>query len=160
MIDLTFNIIANKNDTVNIKVTIFDIFVKMYKNEVNILDTLNKIKQLLKANNLNQKALTDYLGISKNAFTNWSNGSNKSYIKHLPQIAEFFNVSIDYLVGRTSKQEDLEENYHKERLTDGKNTLNNDNDFTYAAYNELTHNLTPHQIEQLKNFADFLRQQN
>ena len=62
--------------------------------------TLIKIKQLLKVNNLNQKALTDYLCINKNAFTNWSNGSNKSYIKHLPQIAEFFNVSVDYLLGR------------------------------------------------------------
>lgn len=70
------------------------------------MDTLNKIKQLLKANNLKQKDLTDYLCISKNAFTNWSNGSNSSYIKHLPQIAEFFNVSIDYLAGREEIKED------------------------------------------------------
>ena len=108
---------------------------------------LNKITSLLKEQNKTQKSLTDFLGLSKNIFTDWKSGKCKSYNNYLPQIAEFFNVSIDYLVGR-------------ERLTDDKNTLNNDNDFTYAAYNELTHDLTPHQIEQLKNFADFLRQQN
>lgn len=102
------------------------------------MDTLNKIKQLLRENKLNQKDLTDYLCINKNAFTNWSNGSNKSYIKHLPQIAEFFNVSVDYLLDREDNQ-----------------TL----DFTYATYNELTHDLSPDQIKQLKTFADFLRQQ-
>ena len=64
------------------------------------MDTLNIIKTLLEKNNLTQKSLTDYLGINKNAFTNWLNGNNVSYIKHLPQIAEFFNVSVDYLLGR------------------------------------------------------------
>lgn len=101
------------------------------------MDTLSIIKALLAKNNLTQKALTDYLGISKNAFTNWSNGSNMSYIKHLPQIAEFFNVSIDYLAGKSETK----------------------TDFTYAAYDELTHDLTPVQLEQLKTYADFLRQQ-
>lgn len=62
--------------------------------------TLSIIKRLLRKNRITQKTLTDYLGISKNAFTNWSNGSNSSYIKHLPQIAEFFNVSVDYLLDR------------------------------------------------------------
>lgn len=108
---------------------------------------LNKITSLLKEQNKTQKSLTDFLGLSKNIFTDWKSGKCKSYNNYLPQIAEFFNVSIDYLVGR-------------ERPTDGKNTLNSDNNFTYAAYNELTHDLTPQQIEQLKNFADFLRQQN
>lgn len=136
-IDLTVVIIANKNDTVNKKVIILDILLNYTKTEVNILDTLSIIKALLAKNNLTQKALTDYLGISKNAFTNWSNGSNMSYIKHLPQIAEFFNVSIDYLAGKSEIK----------------------TDFTYAAYDELTHDLTPVQLEQLKTYAEFLRSQ-
>ena len=73
------------------------------------MDTLSIIKTLLVEKSLTQKALTDYLGISKNAFTNWSNGSNTSYIKHLPKIAEFFNVSVDYLLGRDSKEEKFKE---------------------------------------------------
>ena len=56
---------------------------------------------MLKKQNKTQKELCDYLGIKKNAFTNWKNGSNTSYIKHLPKIAEFFDVSTDYLLGKT-----------------------------------------------------------
>ena len=102
------------------------------------MDTLTLIKNLLKKNNLKQKALTDYLGISKNAFTNWSNGNNTSYIKYLPKIAEFFDVSVDFLLGKEKPKAS----------------------FKYAFYDEITHNLTPQQIEQLKTYADFLRMQN
>ena len=61
---------------------------------------LNKIIELLKTQNKKQKDLTDYLGLTKNTFTNWKAGNNQSYKKYLPQIAEFFNVSIDYLLGK------------------------------------------------------------
>ena len=65
------------------------------------MDTLTLVLDLLKQQNKKQKELTDYLGISKNAFTNWKSGNNTSYIKYLPQIAEFLNCSVDYLLGRT-----------------------------------------------------------
>lgn len=42
----------------------------------------------------------DYLGISKNVFTDWKSGKNKSYHKHLPKIADFFGVTVDYLLGK------------------------------------------------------------
>ena len=99
--------------------------------------TLDKILELIEKNNIKQKDLTDYLGISKNAFTNWKGGFSQSYKRYLPQIAEFFNVSIDYLVGKES--------------------LAVENNFTYALYNELAHDLSEEQIKQLKQFADFLR---
>lgn len=78
--------------------------MKFAQKGVKILCTLNKILELLEKNNVKQKDLTDYLGISKNAFTNWKGGYSNSYTKYLPQIAEFFNVSIDYLVGRENKK--------------------------------------------------------
>ena len=99
--------------------------------------TLDRILELIEQNNIKQKDLTDYLGISKNAFTNWKGGFNQSYKRYLPQIAEFFNVSIDYLAGKES--------------------LTAENDFTYALYNELAHDLSEEQLQQLKQFADFLR---
>ena len=71
--------------------------------------TLDNISLLLKEQKKTQKNLTDYLGLSKNIFTDWKSGKCKSYNNYLPKIAEFFDVSIDYLVGRTSRQEDLEE---------------------------------------------------
>ena len=63
------------------------------------MGTLDIIVDLLEKQNKKQKALTDYLGLKKNAFTNWKNGHTESYKKYLPQIAEFFGVSVDYLLG-------------------------------------------------------------
>jgi transcriptional regulator with XRE-family HTH domain len=101
------------------------------------LDILTNIILLLKERNKKQIDLTNYLGVTKNIFTDWKAGRNTSYTKHLPKIAEFFGVSVDYLLG-------------KENPT-------SENNFSYALYNELAHDLSPDQIQQLKQFADFLR---
>lgn len=57
---------------------------------------LDRIIELL--GERNQQDLTDYLGLKKSAFTDWKGGKSNSYQKYLVQIAEYFNVSIDYLV--------------------------------------------------------------
>ena len=97
------------------------------------MEVLTRILILLDENHLQQKELSDYLGLSKNTITGWKNGNNNSYMKHLPKIAEFFGVSVDYLLGKE------------------------ETDFTYALYNELAHDLSEEQLQQLKQFADFLR---
>ena len=78
----------------------------MHKKEVNILRTLDKILHLLESRNIKQKDLTDYLGISKNVFTDWKAGKNTSYKKHIVKIAEFFGVSTDYLLNHTNVLEE------------------------------------------------------
>lgn len=88
------------NELVRILKTLFN----LHKRLVFILSTLDKITNLLKEQGKKQKDLTDFLGISKNAFTDWKSGRIKSYNKHLPQIAEFLDVSVDYLVGKTDKK--------------------------------------------------------
>ena len=66
---------------------------------------LDKISSLLKEKHFSQKDLCEHLGIKQQAFTNWKNGNNDSYKKHLPQIAEFLGVSVDYLLGKDEKKE-------------------------------------------------------
>lgn len=99
------------------------------------MEIITNILTLLKEQNKKQIDLTNYLGISKNVFSEWKANRAKSYKKYLPQIAEFFGVSVDYLLGKEQK----------------------DSDFTYALYDELTHDLSEEDIEQIKKFADFLR---
>lgn len=65
------------------------------------MQTLEMISLLLSQQNKKQKDLCAYLGISKNVFTDWKSGRNKSYMRHLPKIADFFGVSVDYLLGKT-----------------------------------------------------------
>ena len=77
-------------------VRFFLIFIRCYKLEVINLAILDRIIELL--GERNQQDLTDYLGLKKSAFTDWKGGKSNSYQKYLVQIAEYFNVSIDYLV--------------------------------------------------------------
>lgn len=78
------------------------------------MDTIAKISYLLEKNNRTQKELTDYLGLDKSTFSAWKNGKSKSYSKYFTQIAQFFNVSIDYLLDNEksspSTDEELSEN--------------------------------------------------
>ena len=104
------HIIAHKTVTVNTKITSLYTFVLLYNLEVTKMCTLYKIIELLDNKGLKQKDLTDFLGLSKNAFTNWKNGNNNSYMKHLPKIAEFLGVSVDYLVGNENQREDQSDN--------------------------------------------------
>lgn len=62
---------------------------------------LNKILSELKAKKKTQKELCLFLGIKQSVFSDWKSGRNSSYTKYLPKIAEFLDVSVDYLLGRT-----------------------------------------------------------
>lgn len=70
------------------------------------MSVLDNIISELDKQNKKQKELTDYLGITKNAFTDWKSGRIKSYMKYLPQIADFFGVSVDYLLDDNKKSPD------------------------------------------------------
>lgn len=65
---------------------------------------IDNISSIMLAKGLEQKALTDYLGISNGVFTDWKSGRLKSYKKYLPQIAEFLGVSVGYLLGEEDKK--------------------------------------------------------
>lgn len=68
------------------------------------MDILDKIQFLLKSQGKTQKELTDHLGVSKATFSQWKSGCSKSYLRFLPQIADFFSVSVDYLLGKTEEK--------------------------------------------------------
>ena len=85
------------------------------------MDTLSIISQLLEERNIPQQDLCAFLGIGKQAFTNWKSGHTKSYKKYLPQIADFFSVSVDYLLGKEEKHSDEIEVLLKELLNNQTN---------------------------------------
>lgn len=75
------------------------------------MEILDRISLLL--GDRDQKELTKYLGLNSVAFSEWKSGKSKSYRKYLIEIADFFNISIDYLVyGKEKKSltENLSEN--------------------------------------------------
>lgn len=68
------------------------------------MSTIDKIFYLLEVKNLQQKQLTDYLGIDKSIATQWRTGQSKSYTKYISQIANFFEVSVDYFFSENTEK--------------------------------------------------------
>jgi len=64
-----------------------------------------RLKQIRLKNNRTQSNIANYLGISDRAYQNYEYGNREPNIDNLIKIADYFNVSIDYLVGRTDKPE-------------------------------------------------------
>ncbi|MBQ0097377.1 MAG: LexA family transcriptional regulator [Oscillospiraceae bacterium] len=62
------------------------------------MSILDNIQKLLNSQGKSQSELTEYLNIKKSIYSDWKSGRLSSYNKYLPQIAEFFGVSVDYLV--------------------------------------------------------------
>lgn len=60
-----------------------------------------RLDATLKSKGLEQKDLAKKLHISNSAISEWITGKKKSYQKYAAEIAEFLEVSIDYLYGLT-----------------------------------------------------------
>ena len=61
----------------------------------------NKIAELRKQKNLSQHQLATLLGTSQANLSRWEQGLNEPSIMECWRIADFFEVSIDFLCGRT-----------------------------------------------------------
>ena len=61
-----------------------------------------RIKDLMRENGLNQVALAKKIGVKQNTISAWLNHKKEPSINSLWLLADYFEVSIDYLVGRNS----------------------------------------------------------
>ncbi len=62
-----------------------------------------QLKLLRENQGLSQQELADRLGIRQSTVGMWENGTNKPRNSTLVKIADYFGVSVDYLLGNTSK---------------------------------------------------------
>ena len=66
-------------------------------------DFANVLKLLRLEKSLSQQELADRLGISKSSISMYERGERNPDFETLELIADFFNVDVDYLLGRTMK---------------------------------------------------------
>ncbi len=59
------------------------------------------IKELRTEKGLSQQALGKEIGVSQKAIDYWERGVNEPKASYIILLADFFNVSADYLLGRT-----------------------------------------------------------
>ena len=62
---------------------------------------VERIFELMKERKINGKQLAFESGMSKGIVTDWRTGRSKPSAEALIKLAEYFNVSIDYLCGLT-----------------------------------------------------------
>ena len=67
--------------------------------------TLERILKLKKDKGITDTQFQKDIGVYSTALAEWKNGKTTSYLKKLPKIAEYFNVSVDYLLGNTDIKE-------------------------------------------------------
>jgi transcriptional regulator with XRE-family HTH domain len=61
----------------------------------------NRLKDLRLKNEYSQKQLGSLLGVTQQAVQKWEKGIAQPDIDALIKIADLFDVTVDYLIGRT-----------------------------------------------------------
>lgn len=68
------------------------------------MEFINILNKLLQERGISGHKLAQDLGLGKNAYTSWRDRGNIPSGEVLANIADYFNVSIDYLLGREEYQ--------------------------------------------------------
>lgn len=68
-----------------------------------------KFKELCKINNKAMSVVADEIGISRSTITHWKKNGFQPSKKTLMKIAEYFNVSTDYLLDNENAEDEVNE---------------------------------------------------
>lgn len=74
--------------------------VRTYMRAVDVLFK-ERLRELMKENALNQVKLAQNAGLKQNTISAWLAGKKEPSLTSLWRVADYFDVSIDYLVGRS-----------------------------------------------------------
>lgn len=66
------------------------------------------VRRMLRANHLTQRELADSVGMSEQAMSNKLRGLKNFTLRDMIRIADYFDVSLDYLTGRSDYAKPLE----------------------------------------------------
>ena len=64
-----------------------------------------RIQDLRTDADLSQKPLSEILHISQRSYSHYETGSRNIPVEMLIRLANYYDISVDYLVGRTDKKE-------------------------------------------------------
>lgn len=89
---------------------------------------MNRLKELRKQKGLTQQELADEISVSKITILRWENEERQIKTEKAQQLADYFGVSVGYLLGYSDVRFELEqiEKAIKNRLIDSESTINKD----------------------------------
>jgi transcriptional regulator with XRE-family HTH domain len=64
------------------------------------LEKLARLRDLRNKRDLTQEEVAQKIGVSRVTYTRWECGLVAPSVQDLIKLADFFNVSVDYLIGR------------------------------------------------------------
>ena len=101
--------------------------------------------ELLQKNGVTPYKVAQATGIGNSTFTDWKNGRSVPKQDKLQKIADYFGVSVDYLMGREQKEKtpSLDKQLSKEE---------------FALYGEV-HDLTDEEKQKVLDFIKFTKSQ-
>lgn len=102
----------------------------------------NRIAELRKEKGLTLQQVADAIGVGNNTISRYETGKREPNLAVINRLADFFNVSVDYLLGRTDDPHNAEKKVIKEKTAD----LNDDETiFTYEGKE-----IPPEDLEYMK----------
>lgn len=66
-----------------------------------------RLKDLREDNDIKQKQIAEYLNIRQNTYSQYENGKREIPLEMLWKLADFYNTSVDYIIGRTDNPEKI-----------------------------------------------------
>ena len=68
-----------------------------------------RLRELRNKSGLTQNEIASKLGVSGQTILNWENGIYEPKINQLIQLADLFNVSVDYLIERKRSEQSVDD---------------------------------------------------
>jgi transcriptional regulator with XRE-family HTH domain len=85
------------------------------------MDCSKRIKSLRKEAKISQTELASLLGVSKQTVSNYETGMRKPGLGIVIKVANIFNVSVDYIIGRDDDYKVI----HKNKINALRKSVNN-----------------------------------
>ncbi len=95
---------------------------------------LKRLKELRLQHELSQKDIANYLGITVAAYSFYERGNREPNVSILKKLAEYFNVSLGYLMGMEDEPQTIAAHFDGDEYTD-------------------------EELEQIRQFAEFVKSQ-
>ena len=73
-----------------------------YSKYGDFMDYIKIIRDLREDNDKTQQEIADFLGTSQTMYARYERGANELPIHHLIKLCDYYNVSADYILGRTN----------------------------------------------------------
>lgn len=75
-------------------------YILFVREVATIRSTLTLLRELREDHDLTQREVAEFLGVSQQQYSQYEIGSVELPLRHFFRLAEFFDVSSDYLMGR------------------------------------------------------------